>query len=524
MHSQQFPEIEFRKLDALVRDYCARYEKLRELYNVDCSVDAIANYAQSRTIPAETRQTLVQVLREQYNDLPTIPQVETSIECLASAQTVCVTTGHQLCLFGGPAYVIYKILSTIKLAQVLSNTAPGLQVVPVFWMAAEDHDKEEINHTVSNGKRLQWNTPQEGAVGRFQTDGLNDVFEEWIATIEQDELRASMRELWSNALKMSTWAQASRAWIHQCFGEWGLVIVDADDERLKRRFMGSIREELLHQHIHTSVTATNSKLVDLGYKPQVNPRETNLFYLSPQARVRIEKQKDAWMTVDGKQQWSWETLQSELELHPENFSPNVLMRPIYQETILPNVAYIGGPGELAYWLQLKNAFERFELKMPALVLRDAAIILNAAQVRRLNKLNLNAADLLSEKSQIIERMVGSKPDYSDEKDKLRQIYEELAERVGLIDSTLQSAVMAELQRVLTGMEQLQGKAWKASKMKEEQKLTSLERLWDEIYPNGSMQERTNNILPLACANNKVLMRTLLDAIQPPQSTLQIIEI
>jgi uncharacterized protein YllA (UPF0747 family) len=240
--------------------------------------------------------------------------------------------------------------------------------------------------------------------------------------------------------------------------------------------------------------------------------------------VRIEKQEDAWMTVDGKRQWSRETLLSELELHPENFSPNVLMRPLYQETILPNVAYIGGPGELAYWLQLKTAFEQFELEMPALVLRDAAIILNAAQLRRLNKLNLATADLLSEKSQIIERMVGSKPDYSDEKDKLRQIYEELAGKVGLLDSTLQPAVMAELQRVLTGMELLQGKAWKAAKMKEEQKLTSLERLWDEIYPNGSMQERTNNILPLACANNKALMRTFLDAIHPPQSTLQIIEI
>ena len=523
MQLSSFPDLEFRKLNALVEDYCRSGAAVQTFYEIAPSLDDIVRYANTRQFKLYNYHLVADVLEAQYAQFTPIRQVNENIRAFADGNAICVTTGHQLCLLGGPAYFFYKILSTIKLAQNLQPLVPTKRIVPVFWLASEDHDREEINHTFINGTRLEWNTAQTGAVGRFSTDGFDQVLQLWINSIEDENLRNAITPIWNRAMKFQSWSELTLSWLHDCFGEWGLVVIEPDNPRLKQLFKPLIKRELLEGVVDKSVSKSNEMLSQLGYHVQVNPRDINLFYLSKQSRVRIERHGGNWNTVDQLHSWNESELLQELDHHPENFSPNVLLRPLYQETILPNVAYIGGPGELAYWLQLKALFEEFEVSMPALVLRNSAIIVSPSVSKRLLKLGLTTRDLLRNKQDLVTALAGDKPDFSNEKAELFLLFERLADRIAQTDSTLRASAMAEAQRTLAGIDQLQAKTWKAIKVKEEQKLTALDKMWEEIYPSKDWQERSQNILIEALSNDKQLMRELLQEFQSPASNLVIVE-
>lgn len=525
MRLQQLSAIEFRRLSPLITAYCLGESTLRELYRTSPVVEEMAREAKNRVIAPEVSAALHEVLSEQYQGLTLHKAVAENLQAFAAGNAVTVTTGHQLCILGGPAFVMYKILSAIRLAQSIQPWVTDKKVVPVFWLASEDHDRDEINHVFFRNRRIEWNTQQTGAVGRFSTDGLSDVLQQ-VSELATDESSRKYVELFGKILtEHRTLSSATRAWVNECFGEWGVVVLDADDARLKRFFIPAMRRDLLRQTTFSAVTETNTRLKQLGYEPQVNPRQLNLFYLRNQSRVRIETTDDKWHTIDQSMQWSQESILAELQEHPEHFSPNVLMRPLYQETILPNIAYVGGPGELAYWMQLKGVFSQFEIPMPALVLRDAAVVVSEPCLRRLSKLGLSSADLLRPKAELIEQLLGdAKLDFSEEINRLQILYQQLAERMSNVDPTLKATAMAELQRVLSGIEQLQAKTWKAIKTKEEQKLTALNKVWEEVFPEGEWQERRDNLLGLAIANDKELLRALLANFQSPKSTLVIAEV
>lgn len=523
MHTQQFPDLELRKLNALILAYCNANPSLRHLFDVEPSMADLVGYAARREFADEAYDALSEVLSDQYKSCPDIEAVKANLTAFQNKSAITVTTGHQLCLLGGPAFMICKILSTIKLAQTIQAKFSEKRVVPVFWLASEDHDREEINHTFVNGKRLHWNTTQTGAVGRFTTDGFSEVLEEWLAEIQDEALRQTMRALWSRASQFTSWAELTKSWVHECFGEWGLVVINPDDARLKRLFVPHMRQELLQEKTHKAVASTNEELLRLGYQVQVNPRDINLFYLDEGSRLRIERKGKTWQTTDQHCVWNEGQLNNALEAHPEKFSPNVLLRPLYQETILPNIAYVGGPGEVAYWLQLKNMFHEFRTEMPAVILRNSMVVLTPSVLKKIGKLGLRTADLFKLKEQLIAQLVGDKPDFSEERKELEKVYERLANRIASVDPTLRATAMAELQKVQSGVDQLQGKAWKAAKNREEQKLAALDKVWEEVYPNGQWQERTENMLALALANDKELMRVLLNEFTAPNSTMVVVE-
>jgi len=523
MHTQQFPDLELRKLNALILAYCNANPSIRHLFDFEPSMADLVRYAERREFADEAYDVLSEVFSDQYKSYPRIEAVNENLAAFKSRSAITVTTGHQLCLLGGPAFMICKILSTIKLAQTIQSNFAHKRVVPVFWLASEDHDFEEINHTFLHGKRLQWNTTQTGAVGRFTTDGFSEVLQEWLAEIHDDSFRQTMNDLWTRASQFASWAEVTKSWVHECFGEWGLVVINPDDARLKRLFVPHMRAELLQERTHKAVAATNEELLQLGYQTQVNPREINLFYLGEASRVRIERKGESWQTTDQRCIWNEDELNVALEEHPEYFSPNVLLRPLYQETILPNIAYVGGPGEVAYWLQLKTTFHEFQTVMPAVILRNSMVFLTSAVIKKMSKLGLTAADLFKSKELLIAQLVGEKPDFSEEKKEVEQVYERLANRLASVDPTLRATAMAELQRVQSGVDQLQGKAWKAAKNREEQKLAALDKVWEEVYPNGQWQERTENMVALVLANDKELMRALLTEFTAPNSTTVVVE-
>ncbi|MFM7727298.1 MAG: bacillithiol biosynthesis BshC, partial [Flavobacteriales bacterium] len=239
MRLQQFSDPYLRKLTPLVGDYCAGNPAVRNFYSTLPVADEIAEQVKNRVFTPDAFDVLHQTLSDQYAGLTIHQKVLENMKAIADHNAACVTTGHQLCILGGPAFMVYKILSTIKLASSIQAHVSDKKIVPVFWLASEDHDRDEINHVYVQQRHLEWNTQQTGAVGRFSNEGLSEVLHAY-SEIAYDEASQRHIEFFRQLIsENTTLAAATRAWVNACFGEWGVVVIDADDARLKRLFVST---------------------------------------------------------------------------------------------------------------------------------------------------------------------------------------------------------------------------------------------------------------------------------------------
>jgi uncharacterized protein YllA (UPF0747 family) len=386
---------------------------------------------------------------------------------LRDENTFTVTTGHQLNIYTGPLYVIYKLVSTINLARALQTAYPDQQFVPVYWMATEDHDFEEINHFFAFGTKYEWTTSQKGAVGRFNLS---------------DFPRIPLRnELFDKAYSEGkTLSEAVRIYMHAIFGAEGLVCLDADDARLKSLFAPIMAADLNQQVHEPIVRASTEKLEALGYKTQVAAREVNLFRLTENDRIRLEKGDSVEMA---------------------DASPNVILRPLYQEVILPNLAYIGGPAEVAYWLQLKGIFDLHQIPFPILLPRNFAIVKTQKQAERAEKLGLSLADIFQDELTLRRSFVAGRTEHvldtASEIKALQPILDALATRAKAIDPTLEASVLAEQARWTKGLERLAKKMKRAAERNQGDEVRQVLALKEALFPAGEWQERHTNFLEFA---------------------------
>ena len=348
MQSYKIPYSNTKQFSNLVIDYLANDEKLRPFISDFPTNDSFHKQITEKKNHTIDRGVLVKVLKQQnFNFSLTVASIS-NINLLQSEETFTVTTGHQLCLFTGPLYFIYKIVSTINLTQQLKEKYPQNNFVPTFWMATEDHDFQEINHINLFGKKRTWVSKGTGAVGRMSLDGFESVLVELRDVLGETENAKKLVSLFENAyLKHKNLADATRFLVNELFGKFGLVIIDGDDKKLKQQFIPIIKKDVLKNGF-VSTIKQNSKILAKDYKVQAFVRDINFFKLTQGNRELIKG----------------EIAQKEIEENPENFSPNVLLRPLYQETILPNIAYIGGGAEVAYWMQLKTAFKQENIPFP----------------------------------------------------------------------------------------------------------------------------------------------------------------
>ena len=358
----------------LIIDYLDQKESLKPFYNRFPTLENFEAQIQEKDqfFTSAKRKILVEVLKDQYKALQTSEAVLGNIELLSNTKTFTVTTGHQLNLFTGPLYFLYKIVSTINLAKDLQKKYPDFNFVPIYWMATEDHDFEEINYFNLNGKKFKWNSTQKhagkDAVGNLNTEGLDEVYSLFSAEIGGGTNAEALKKLFKKAyLEHSNLTDATRYLADELFKDYGLVILDGDDTRLKQEFLPYLEKEIFEQVSEKATEPLANKLKELGYTVQVNPREINLFYLKDGLRERIIEQEGRYFVNETEISWSEEELRSELKQHPERFSPNVMTRPLYQEVILPNLCYIGGGGELAYWFELKDFFKAVNVPFPILI-------------------------------------------------------------------------------------------------------------------------------------------------------------
>ena len=328
----------------LICDYLAETESTIPFYHRYPNIENFKHKIEEKraSFNAETREILVTRLKAQYESCNPSEATSSNIEALKNEDTFTVTTGHQLNLFTGPLYFLYKIIAALNLSEQLKENYPKFNFVPVYWMATEDHDFEEINYFNFKGKKFVWNRSSGGAVGELTTEGLQDVFEllkrEWGSSKNAEALLQLFSESY---LKHNNLADATRHLANDLFKDYGLVIVDGNDGELKKAFIPFAEKELSDNLSFHKVTDTTKRLVASGYGEQVHPREINLFYLKEGIRERIVETDGQFFVNDTDISFSKDEVISELQTHPERFSPNALLRPLYQEAILPNLCYIG---------------------------------------------------------------------------------------------------------------------------------------------------------------------------------------
>lgn len=471
----------------------------------------------------ETRDILVKVLLDQYSALKPSIQTHKNIRLIQKENTFTITTGHQLNLGTGPVYFLYKILSAINLCETLSEAYPNQHFVPVYWMATEDHDFEEINFFNFKENKVKWERSFGGAVGELSTEGLAEVFEKFSEQLGPGKNAARLKNIFSEAyLQHTNLADATRYLVNELFGEYGLVIVDANNEQLKQQFVPYMEKELLEQLTHKMVSNTNGSLS----KIQVNPREINLFYLQKESRERIIKEGDKYKINNSNIYFTEEEIIKELQTRSRCFSPNVLLRPVYQEVILPNLCYIGGGGELAYWLQLKTTFEDFKVTFPMLLLRNSALVISETQQKKMDKLGLIKEELFLKQTELLAKKTKDSSrleiNFSDQKKHLQEQFKALYTLAKQTDQSFIGAVAAQEKKQLKGLENLEKRLLRAEKRTHSDYLARITELQNELFPKQSLQERQLNFSELYLEYGKELITMLKSNLKPLNNNFSVL--
>lgn len=526
---------ETNNFSPLILDYLAQKPNLKSFYKRFPEIDNFQEQIEEkkRSYPKDIRDSLVDTLEEQYKGFSVSQETAAHIELLKQENTFTVTTGHQLNLFTGPLYFLYKIISTIKLASELKRRYPDHNFVPVYWMATEDHDFEEINFFRLHGKKFQWNPGEDiglgGAVGTLSTDGLQDVFSLFASEIGDSSNARQLKEWFRKAyLEHQDLSGATRYLANELFKDYGLVILDGDHRELKKHFEAYMKKDLLKKEAYHATEEKAEQLKNEGYSVQVNPREINLFYLGEGFRERIIERNGRFFVHDQKISWTEEEILSLLESHPERFSPNVIMRPLYQEVVLPNLCYIGGGGELAYWLELKEYFDKEQVPFPVLLLRNSVLLQTEKQNVKRQKLRIAPRELFLKPHELINRKVRQISDididFSKQKQHLVEQFQHLYSLAEQTDHSFLGAVKAQEVKQLKGLDNLENRLLKAQKRKLEDEVSRIAKLQQVLFPDGNLQERVQNFSEFYLEYGEHLIPDLMKYLEPLELKFDIISL
>jgi bacillithiol biosynthesis cysteine-adding enzyme BshC len=476
--------------------YINEQPQLRNFYHYDPHLDTFQQVIADKSKANIDRQLLVEVLKAQYAAFDPTDATLKRIESLADERTFTLVTAHQPSLFTGPLYFIYKIFSVINLAEQLNEKYSDYQIVPLFLTGGEDHDFEEVNHAHIFGKKLEWHNEESGAVGRMKTSTLQPTLEQLKDILGDSEQAQSLYNLIETAFtKFDTYGEATRYLVHRLFEKYGVVVIGMDEPKFKRAFIPHIKEEIFDQPSQGLIQETQEQLAAQGFDSQAHPRAINFFYLHDQLRSRIVLEGEVYKVLDSDFQFTREELEQEIDEHPERFSPNVVMRPIYQETILPNLAYIGGGGELAYWQERKSQFAHFGVNFPMLVRRNSALWIDKGNAKRLDKVGLEVKDLFADTHSLVKAYVKENTEQelslNHEKLKTQQIFEGIVEKALAIDKGLKKTVLSEQAKMLNAIGVLEGKLLRAEKNRHDVALNQIRSLKERLFPDGLQERHTN---------------------------------
>lgn len=502
------------------------YAQRPDLAGIKSAIRALTRGAAA--YPNEMRAAVVDVLRRQnaaFSD-GTLPiRVARNLDRLAG-KAVAIVAGQQVGLFGGSAYTFYKALSALRISEQLRKS--GIDAVPIFWMASEDHDLAEINHvswpsanpSTNDCERLEWTGDKslEGrSVGNITLgDAITSLLKRAAESLAGSSAGKIENILASAYQPAATFGSAFARMMSALFAERGLILLDPLDARLHRLSAPLLLRAANEQReLGAALLEQNKRVEKLGYHTQVKvtDRSTLLFATVEGKRVALVRRNSGFAA--GGQEFSASQLALAIEAHPESFSANALLRPVMQDTLLPTAAYIGGPAEIAYFAQNRVLYERLLGRMPAILPRASFTIVEPAFQRLLTRYGLSIDDVFHGRQFLRGKMErqslprGLAARFTAEEKKLAKMLEAFRKPIGKLDSTLVGALETAQRKMLYQFGKLRAKSGRAKGFRTGVLSRHEQSIRDALYPQNGLQERSLSLLPFLARNGL----ELLDAIE-----------
>ena len=509
MKTQRLSYQETGRFSKLVLDYINQKESVKDFISEFPTIKNFRKQIDKKSNDIIDRELLFEALKEQNTKIDLSKSSQANLNLLKDNNTYTVTTGHQLCIFTGPLYFIYKIISTINLVNSLKSQYPSYNFVPVFWLASEDHDFDEISSINLFNKKVSWKTNQKGSVGRMKLDDFDLVLDKLDDLMCNDKNYQYLREIFRNSYnKKNNLSEATRFLINQLFGSYGLLVIDGDDKKLKRKLIDVIDKDINENHFYKIISNTNKKIQKLYHK-QAFVRPVNFFDISNNNRVRIKNKID----------------KQKISNSPENYSPNVLLRPIYQEMILPNIAYVGGGGEISYWLQLRDVFSELSLSMPIIVLRNSVLFIDEKQSKKITDLGLNSIDFFNKTDEIISHYIKNTSDNIDISSQISSINDSFFSiSKNIKDQGLLASLNALNQKTNNSLNDFEKKIIKNIKNIKEDKINQINKLKALFFPENNLQERHHSFVMAYSKFGDNFIENLISSLDPLDTNFVILDL
>ncbi|MGA9121412.1 MAG: bacillithiol biosynthesis cysteine-adding enzyme BshC [Bacteroidota bacterium] len=459
------------------------------------------------------RNVLAQVLREQNTGYGAGQRTMENIERLGRPNSYAVVTGQQVGIFGGPLYTVYKAATTLLLASKLKQKFPQKEFVPVFWLEGEDHDFEEMSGMAipdREGRMTPVTYLPGGILPERNTGPVGEmVFDEWIEkaisrvqellplTEFSEPLFATLKSCYAPG---KTFNEAFARWLGYLFRDHGLVFVSVNNPRFKQLLSPLFVREVTEFPAVSQLVITQSAELEQQYHAQIKTKSINLFLFHKGGRYLIEPRETDYSLKGTRHFLSKDELLQIARETPELLSPNVVLRPIAQDTILPTVAYVAGPSEIAYHAQLKPVYEHLGTVRPIIYPRASLSIVEDKVSRTAEKFALDLEDFFGDKERLIAKVVEQVASvkiegiFTNADQELQRALNELRFGLSEIDPTLLPVLDNTLSKIRQQLNILKEKGAAAQQRQHETAVRQIERSIGALLPGGTMQEREVNVI------------------------------
>lgn len=427
-----------------------------------------------------------------------------NIKQLEDDDVFTVVTGQQVTLFGGPLFTVYKILTTIITADKLTNELDK-KVIPVFWMADEDHDFDEVSAiSVPDGdshsefRLINDNSIEKRTVEKILSAELKDLKRKIREALPDTDFSDDLWALLDHCYKKNeTFGSSFGRLILQLFGKHGLILAGSNHDDLKKLIVDPMVRSVKHADVHQQILNESSEaLTKKNYHKQVTVQLSNLFLIQEDgSRIKLQKKDEQWYIDESERSWSSEELILEIKNAPENFSPNVFLRPIIQNHILPVISYVAGPGEIAYYAQMRDYHQHFDITMPVITPRYSVTLIESAIDRNIGKLPFQVHDFFNRIEDLEKDFLkqSDSPDlesiFKNWKSSIKDLSKDPISRVAQIDPTLKKSADKTITQFFTELDKLKGKLYRSVKESEQVQIQRIHRVQNSLYPNRNLQER-----------------------------------
>jgi bacillithiol biosynthesis cysteine-adding enzyme BshC len=496
----------------LFLDYLYEYENIKKFYKHDFrnKDEYLKLFKSVSETTRDFRTDIPKIIQSQYEGFSPSQKTKANIGSLKEKNTLTVVTGQQLGILGGPLYTFYKIITAIKLAQHLKERYDAYNFVPVFWLEGDDHDFEEVRSIgiLNEANELTKifyddeisDDEARSSVGYLTIkETINSFFENLDKNLRDTEFKPEflqkLKEIYSPG---KSFKKAFKELIFWFFDKYGLIIFDPQDVIIKNLLKPVFKQEINNFRLQTEKLVQVSATLEELYHAQVKVRPVNLFYSTDDGRFLIEPVENEFRLRRKRKKFTQDEIINEIDNHPENFSPNVLLRPICQDYILPTAFYIGGPSEISYFAQVTPLYDFYKLNQPFIYPRASATIFEKSLENILEKYNLSFEDIFITSDDLKTKIINSLSKHSvddifaESNNQVELVLDKLKENLFEFDKTIADSTGKYRQKILNYLDELKAKAVDAQKKKHEITLRQIDKLANSLFPNNNLQERELN--------------------------------